>query len=251
VVFTDDDVNPAPTWLSAIADISRRWPDYSVFGGRIYVDFPSTGAPAWANSPYVQKVAYALHEYADREVPYVPGRAYPCGANLWIRRSLLADGRRFDSSIGPRPKKRIMGSETSFMRQLVDEGHGILHAPGAVVGHCIQPEMLTPRYVRRRAYRRGRSAPHGTNSLVHEELRKRSKLLWWLTRGVSIARWVIKYGFAFVMPSGRRRLESSSRALIGLALDVESVKLAASGGEDFQRHRSMPDDSVAEHGTRD
>src|SRR5262245_46492727 len=40
VVFTDDDVAPASDWLQEIASATSRWPDVSVFGGRVRVQWP-------------------------------------------------------------------------------------------------------------------------------------------------------------------------------------------------------------------
>jgi glycosyltransferase involved in cell wall biosynthesis len=48
VVFTDDDVDVPPDWLVSIQSVCDRWPDCSVFGGRINVVFPVDKVPRWA-----------------------------------------------------------------------------------------------------------------------------------------------------------------------------------------------------------
>ena len=91
VVFTDDDVVPNVDWLEAIVDASARWPNESVFGGRIYALWPEGGPPSWAKGRNVQSVCFSVHDHGENEIIYHDGTA-PFGPNFWVRRDVLANG---------------------------------------------------------------------------------------------------------------------------------------------------------------
>ncbi|HKO89778.1 MAG TPA: glycosyltransferase family 2 protein, partial [Polyangiaceae bacterium] len=111
VVFTDDDVTPDPTWFEAIVAVSQRWPEHSVFGGRIDPTWPSgVTLPFWAADRNIQQLAFSAHHISDREGPY-PALAEPFGPNFWVRREALA-GLKFREDLGPHPRRRTLGDET-------------------------------------------------------------------------------------------------------------------------------------------
>ena len=236
IAFTDDDVQPAPDWLHAMVNAARRWPDHSVFGGRIRVVLPDD-APTWARRPDLKRMMYGLHDRGEEETLYPRGQVFPCGANYWIRRELVASGRRFDASIGPRPKRRYMGSETSFMHGLIRAGHDIVHIPSAVVGHCIQADALTPQYVRQRAWRRGKSSPHATGQLAHAELSARHPVIWRAVRVLSLARWAFRYLLANLSWSSSARVAGSVSPMMGMSRDLESLRLRAKSGAQMRELR--------------
>ncbi|MCB9849355.1 MAG: glycosyltransferase family 2 protein [Phycisphaerales bacterium] len=240
VAFTDDDVNPDANWLHAVVEAARHHPEYDLFGGPLRVELPPS-APVWAHDPKVQRFTYALHGLGDKECAYPTERAYPCGANLWMRRSLFDGGRRFDTSIGPRPGRRFMGSETTLLRQLTAEGRGILYVPSAVVGHCIQDDALTVAYVRERARRRGKSAPHATGHFVHNDLHARNRTLWTFVRYVSIMRWCFRLLFAKLSLSPTRRVARSIAPWNGMAADIECLRLAAMTTDEMRADRCAPE----------
>ena len=84
----------------------------------------------------------------------------PFGSNLWVRREVFDNGRRFDERLGPRPTKRMMGGETSFLFALLKDGYEIVYSPTVIVGHRIQPEALRLNQIFRRAYRLGRGGAY-------------------------------------------------------------------------------------------
>ena len=186
VVFTDDDVEPRKDWLKAIVSISERWPEYSVFGGKIYVVWPSVQIPKWAHKPNIKSLCFAEHNYAESECVYAPGQ-YPFSGNFWVRRDLLANGRRFDESIAWHPKNRILATETTFLQQLSEEGHGMLYTPDAVLGHRISPEQLSLKYIIKRAFQRGRGIAHA-QPLCRLALLNEHPVLWRFIRVAAIAR---------------------------------------------------------------
>src|SRR3972149_934775 len=67
VVFSDDDVDVPPDWLSSISQVCNRWSTPSVFGGRINVVFPVEKLPKWTSDAYLYSLAFAHHNISDIE----------------------------------------------------------------------------------------------------------------------------------------------------------------------------------------
>ncbi len=224
IVFTDDDIDPDPNWLNAIVETCKRWPDHSVFGGRIYVVWPHDNIPEWTNDPHIQRFGFMAHDITDHECIY-DRRHIPFGANLWVRRDIFANGRRFNETIGPRPKNRIMGSESSFLLKLQDDGYEFVYSPYAIVGHRIQPDVITPFGIWRRAYRLGRSAPHLRGLLDMEQL-KQNPFVWKLHRYIAIIRQMFKVFRVVISPFTGKRVEQIVYLIQQIGRDIESLRLA-------------------------
>lgn len=224
VVFTDDDVDPEPDWLNQVIAAADRWPDYHVFGGRIELRWPNDSIPLWARDPYIQEFVFSHHALEQPEGPYPP-RLFPFGPNFWVRGDLFAGGRRFNEAVGPRPSNRIMGSETSILKEFADEGHTPIYVPAALVHHRIQPEHVSLDEVRRRAYRLGRQGPH-VEGLCRRPLLERSPLVWRSLRIASLARGLLSYGISRLDPRAEPRLSRAIVALQIIGYNLESLRLA-------------------------
>lgn len=223
VVFTDDDVEPRKDWLKAIVSISERWPEYSVFGGKIYVVWPSVQIPKWAHKPNIKSLCFAEHNYAESECVYAPGQ-YPFSGNFWVRRDLLANGRRFDESIAWHPKNRILATETTFLQQLSEEGHGMLYTPDAVLGHRISPEQLSLKYIIKRAFQRGRGIAHA-QPLCRLALLNEHPVLWRFIR-VAV---IVRLTFSLLTSLAALILKKPERAMQTMrwiGYNVESLNIA-------------------------
>ena len=178
VVFTDDDVTPHPDWLNGVVDACARYPKCSVFAGKIDIAWPDAIIPSWLQDEEVLQ-SWMLGRF-DRGNEYCEV-AQIHGANFWIRRVLLEEGRRFDPSIGPCGYRFRRGSETSFMFQLMGDGFKIMYAPCAVVEHRIQRDLLCKARLRRRALDSGRGSAYIVG-ICRPRLFARSPLLWFLVR---------------------------------------------------------------------
>jgi hypothetical protein len=227
VVFTDDDVVPARDWLAKIAEVSRRWPAYSVFGGRIDLIWPPGEVPGWARQIAREGWALSSQHLADRDGPY-PGHRTPAGPNFWVRRSVFTDlGLRFNEEIGPTPdhRTRKMGSESSFLFDLADRGYPALYTPDAVVGHRVHAHLLEERDILRRALTKGRG---GARILY---LRDRLPVgrhigLWALSRLARLLAWEARYLAAALIPSRDRRVLARIRASLGMGWNREYLAIA-------------------------
>lgn len=224
VVFTDDDVVPDPEWLQAIAGAVKRHPSVDVFGGRIDPMWPGHSIPSWAMSRMALDIGFCAHDHGDRDLLY-PAGTYPFGANLWLRRSVFEDGRRYNERIGPRPTNRIMGSETSLLQQLESEGYVMMYVPSARVGHRIQPCEMSVKALLRRAYRHGRSRPY-LRGLPHADLLRRHPLLWRVRRVGGVCKYIVGCVTALACSSSVERIDTTMRSVAGFASNIESLRIA-------------------------
>jgi GT2 family glycosyltransferase len=179
VVFSDDDITPATNWFREIISATVRWPNVSIFGGKIELQWPDNLQPVWATADWIKVFGYSLHHYAEAEAFYAPP-ACPFGPNHWVRREVFATVPFFDETIGPRPKARIMGSETSFLMKLAQSGFRMLYCPNAIVRHRIAPPECRIPALRKRGFTfgRGQVRLHGRH---RQKLWAKSKIAWLCT----------------------------------------------------------------------
>jgi hypothetical protein len=155
VAFTDDDVSVDGAWLGELWQGAARWPDASMFGGRILPRWPE-GCETPPSGPFFEH-AFAVADFAHPEGRYSSGYVY--GANMAIRAAVFKAGWRFDERMGPDGTDRyITGSETSLTVALERKGHHAIYLPRAVVHHRIRPDQLTPAWLHGRAFRKGRAS---------------------------------------------------------------------------------------------
>lgn len=222
VAFTDDDVRPRTDWFKAILGVADRWPACDVFGGKVYPVWPEGYRPGWTSNARIGRWGFADHKPADRESLYRPEPCFfPTGANLWVRRRVFKDGRRYDESIGPRPNNRIMGSEASFLLQLKTEGHDIVYSPEAVVAHVIQRCELTEQYMLKRAYTYGKGLPHLRSIGAQPPSRNMLRLL---KTVCVILLYVVRYLLSKAHFSRDRRIITGTAAVIGIAYNMEVLR---------------------------
>ena len=224
VVFTDDDIDPARDWLTAIAETCERWPEHEVFGGRIRVVWPDVRMPPWANDPYIAEFGFALHDLSPTECLYDPQKI-PFGPNYWLRRSVIEAGFRFNEAIGPHPSNRILGDEAVFLRSLRAAGYEVVYSPHAVVGHRIQPDVLTARGIRQRAFTLGRGIPHA-RGLPRRELLERRPWAWRLIRSAALLRDRLRVALTALWPTEDGRVMRGIHAMRDLGYQTECLRLA-------------------------
>lgn len=154
-VFTDDDVTPTPDWLDQIARSVEQNEAFSIFGGAVEPVFQSP-PPDWARNGFISIIMFARHNEGPTPKEYGP-KDCPVGPNFWIRSEILREGFRYNEFFGPRPKNRLMGSETTFINSLRDAGYRALWVPTAKLSHHIEPEATSEAAIINRSKRYGRS----------------------------------------------------------------------------------------------
>lgn len=226
VVFTDDDVEPRKDWLKAIVSISERWPEYSVFGGKIYVIWPSVQIPEWAHIPYIKALCFAEHNHAESECVYAPTEN-PFSGNFWVRREVFENGRHFCERIGPHPGGYIMGSETSFLKEVSEDGYRMVYSPEAVVGHHVRPEDISIYNILKRAYRYGRSIAC-MRPLCRQALLDNHPVLWRFVRAGAIVRLTFSL-LTSLAALILKKPEKAMQTMQWIGYNVESLNIAKEG----------------------
>lgn len=225
VLFTDDDVTPDASWFEAIIAASARWPQHSVFGGRIDPVWPTNVAvPFWAADRNIQCMAFSAHHISDREGPYPPA-ADPFGPNYWVRRGALA-GLTFREDLGPHPRRRTLGDETEFLRQLRGNGFQPIYCASARVQHRIEPERTSEWAIYRRAFQFGRGAVH-VGAMPEAATRQWSLPVWHLRLASNIAMGAWQVLNAALDPDEKLRFARVVARTVTLAKNVEALRCAA------------------------
>lgn len=225
VAFTDDDVVPDKGWLKAIVSVSERWSGYDVFGGEIYIIWPPGQIPKWAEIPCVRGLNFAEHDYAESECEYAWGD-YPFSGNFWVRRGVLAGGRKFDEAVAWQPRNRILATEAMFFQRLLRDGYVFLYSPKAVVGHRIMLEQLSLIYLLKRAYSGGRGVAH-MQPLYRLRLLEEHPVLWRLIRMGAIGRLAFSMGVSLILLA-LQRPEKAMYAMRWIGYNVESLNIVNS-----------------------
>ena len=153
VVFTDDDVLPAPDWLLALRRAADAHPEATLFGGTVLLEWPAP-PPRWLSEDAVNFSVL----YGKNERPSGPCTFWNIfGANMAIRSAVFAASARFAEHVGPDATDPVyaMGGETELLRRLHRQGHAQWFAAEARVTHIIRPEQLEERWILDRAYRFG------------------------------------------------------------------------------------------------
>ena len=224
VAFTDDDIYPHRDWLKAIISASEKWPNYSVFGGKIYIIWPNVKIPQWAHSSQIKSFAFAEHDYGDSECSYQPGLGkYPFSGNFWVRRQIFADGMRFDDAVAWAPNNQILATETKFLSELWQGGYRFIYCPESVVGHRITEKQLSIKYLIKRSYSAGRGVVH-TDSLCREKLLNKHPAVWRFIRAGAIAKLGLELGLSSI-PLAFKKPEYAMEAMRWIGYNVESLNI--------------------------
>lgn len=154
-VLTDDDIIADRNWLIEMWEGSKRWPDFSIFGGRILPAFPPGKIPIPKEHPFF-KCAFVVADWDVDEGPYKAANVW--GPNMAVHSFIFHQGWRFNPNIGPNGTNNyIVGNEGAFTTRLEREGIKSVYLPKSLVYHQIRPEQLKVKWLYRRAFVQGRS----------------------------------------------------------------------------------------------
>lgn len=219
-VFTDDDVTPKRDWFYQMIAACGRWPEYSVFGGKVNVDWPNNQDPStWCDAQWLQAICFVRHEYGSVDEPYPDGE-FPFGPNFWVRSRVFDNGLRFNERLGPRPTKRLMGSETSFLISLFRLGYRAMFVPSACVKHRVQPAEVSKKAVLRRVYRAGRTQPYLKQLKDPENFR-----ISFFLQLIELAHGVVSVLLSFLPGDESKRFSSRCGGVVRIGSAKESIGL--------------------------
>jgi glycosyltransferase involved in cell wall biosynthesis len=201
VVFTDDDIEADPNWLSALVACADANPDFGIFGGRIVPDWERDPS----GEPFLEWIPMgSTFAVVDETESGSCDPTQVWGPNTTIRRELLGSDVRYREDIGPLPGGLFaMGEDTEIVRRLVREnGTRTYRCGDAVVRHFVPASSMTERWVQERAERLG----YGMPALFPEEVPNGPKitgvpLKTWLESFV----WSVRAAILYPLPSSKLR----------------------------------------------
>jgi len=200
VIFTDDDIDADPRWLSAMAGCAAAELDFGVFGGRIVPDWerPPEGQPFLAWIPLGS--TFAVIDEA-KSGPCDPSKIW--GPNTAIRRKHLGPETRYREDIGPLPGGLFaMGEDLEIVLRLARAGVKTYRCGEAVVRHFVPASSMTEAWVQNRAERLG----YGMPAVFPEDVPQGPRL-----GGVPLntwaesALWMIRSALLYPLPSSKLR----------------------------------------------
>jgi glucosyl-dolichyl phosphate glucuronosyltransferase len=152
IAFTDDDVQPDPEWLGALAHTVESGADF--VAGRI-LPIWECPAPAWM-SPALHGVL-AVPDNGTAPLPIVAGTSgvMPIGANMAVRSDVIAKIGGLRTDLGKLEGTLRTGEDHEFFLRLVQGGYRGMYEPSALVHHLVPASRLRRGYFGRWLFRNG------------------------------------------------------------------------------------------------
>lgn len=149
VVFTDDDVRVTPGWLDAACEPLEGGEAFEYTGGPVR---PIWGAepPRWFDHDRTDLWGtLAILDYGPESFVFEERRKVPLGANMAVRRALVASIGGFNPALGRRGRSLLGQEQAEFFARARAAGARGAYVPGMVVHHHVPAERLTKSYFRR------------------------------------------------------------------------------------------------------
>jgi len=148
LLFTDDDVDFDPRWLTGYADAAARMPDVPFFVGRILARLEGK-PPPWS-AKHAHSLLAQLSVHFDAGTAECPMEA-AYGANMAIRAEVFRRGISFRSHLGPVGPKRISSEDAQLFQDIqASSGPNIgVYVPAALLFHRTVRSRMTESYVRK------------------------------------------------------------------------------------------------------
>jgi len=149
IVYTDDDVNVEPGWISALWRASQVHPEAGFFGGKVVPLWPETPPPWIVEYSRGMLCGMTMDFNLGDEERYVEGNDIFFGANMAYRREAILKVGPFREDLGVNGTSLISHDESEYMWRLLKAGYRGLYVPEMVVHHRNTPERMTERYMLR------------------------------------------------------------------------------------------------------
>lgn len=145
ILFTDDDVQVDPKWISEIKRVSDQYPKSCIFGGPIYPQLEKVPRhiQKCMESPFFDGLI--LRKNLGSGVKILDESESLFGANMAFRRTLF-EQIRFDSCLGLKGNDHIRGDETDLIERARQKGATVVWVPSAQVSHEISINRLSYRF---------------------------------------------------------------------------------------------------------
>jgi glycosyltransferase involved in cell wall biosynthesis len=146
VLWTDDDVLPAESWLAEIAGTVARHPTAAAVGGPVEPWFPVAPDPDLLAAFPPLAVGFCGVDHGPAERP-LAGTEHLFGANMGFNRAVTA-GLRFDPTMGRRGAHQGGNDDVDFLRRARRLGP-VIYSPNARLRHYVAPDRMTLGYAKR------------------------------------------------------------------------------------------------------
>jgi hypothetical protein len=165
IAWTDDDTLVDREWLATYARAFARWPEATLFGGRIEPVLLPPQTRLFRDHFGLLTLPLGARDLGPETRP-LDAREVPFGANFAVR---TAEQRRFpfDAGLGKGPSQLRLAEETAVCEAMLRAGCSGWWLPDSRVRHLVPPEQQTLAHVRRyyvaagetEAYRYGAPGP--------------------------------------------------------------------------------------------
>ncbi|HEX9455866.1 MAG TPA: glycosyltransferase family 2 protein [Candidatus Binatia bacterium] len=141
LLFADDDIDPDPLWLTALARAALDYSDANVFGGRILVD--QQAVPRWIVDSHNLKTILTTEQDLGDDIQWFAAGEYPVGPSIAVRRRAIeSSGCEWPVNLGPGTNIPL-GDERAFLMQLSSpQARDRLYVADSIVRHNVTGREL-------------------------------------------------------------------------------------------------------------
>lgn len=180
LVFTDDDVQFDPAWLTSFVDAEKRHPEIGWFGGRISPDWEH-GRPSWLHDDCLSSMAgfFGLYDLGNTERLYTPADPPPAGPCMAVRRATFARIGNYREDLGPRGGTKGTCDDSELIWRAQEHHVDGMYLPGPLCAHFVPTDRLTLSWFFRYGVGKGSNM-----RLMHGADGQRGSLLRAMTQGL-------------------------------------------------------------------
>jgi GT2 family glycosyltransferase len=172
VAFVDDDHRVDPDYLLGVCRAVQRYPEASLFCGRILPDWDGT-EPSWVHDrgPYrIYPLPIPRFDLGPESREVTRDIAVPGGGNLFLRTRLFAQVGYFSLDFGPVGHNLGGAEDMQWVLRAMQGGAKLRYIPEVVQYHFVDPQRLTLPYLMRKAYERSGSTVRLSSTVQERRL---------------------------------------------------------------------------------
>lgn len=161
IAIIDDDEEVNEGFAEGYYSFFESHPNVAACGGKVVplYEFP---VPKWL-TPYSERPIAGQLDLGEQIKPF-PGKKYPGGGNMGIRRSAIEQYGSFNTELGRTGNSPMGGEEKELFERLRAGGEQIYYIPDSIIYHIIPEAKLTTEYFERLSYMIGVSERVRTQS---------------------------------------------------------------------------------------